>query len=148
MNAKERFEETRRAVVRLNDVQALIMYDCDDWKPPGVKAKTSTADPTANQAIYNVDELDDKLTALRSEESELIKLIGESLAIIDAVKRGFGEIYGNLLEWRYIDRWTWKLIHEERGITRDRGRYLIEVACDWVDSVGVSRLLSGGEIEL
>lgn len=143
MNARERFEATRKAIPRLHDVQLAIMYECDDWKPPAVKAHTQTADPTASRAIYRVDELSEKLDALRAEERELTQLIGETLAIIEAVRDGFGEIYANLLEWRYVDQMTWKTIHDDHGIKRDRGRYLLDVAFDWIDSVGVSRLLRG-----
>ena len=143
MNAKERFEQTRKSVLRLNDVKMLIMTDCSDWKPPQVKAKSETSDPTANQAIYNVDTLEGKLAALRAEESELEDFIGESLKIIAAVHSGFGEIYAHLLEWRYIDGYTWTRIHDDYGIKKARGHYLLDVCFDWIDSVGISRLLSG-----
>lgn len=147
MNAKERFEATRRAIGRLAEVQALIMYDCDDWQPESVHSAHEVSDPTARQAIYAVDELADKLEALRKEERELTDLIGDTLAIIDAVKQGFGTIYGNLLEWHYIDGQTWTQIHEERGIPRSTCYYLRDIAFDWIDSVGVSRLLRG-EVEV
>lgn len=143
MNAKSRFEATRAAVSRLNEVKALIMYGCDDWRPEGVRTSVATSDPTAAAAIRAVDELADKLDALRAEESELEDLIGTSLAIIEAVRRGFGEIYATLLEHRYIDVWSWARIYEEFGIKRTAGYDLINVAFDWIDSVGVSRLLRG-----
>ena len=147
MNARERFEATRKAVKRLAEVQALIMYDCDDWKPPGVKARHETSDPTANRAIYNVDELSEKLEALRAEESELIALIGESGDIIRAVRAGFNEQYADWLEHRYIDLWTWAQFADELGMeqkkAREKVRYWCGVTFDWIDSVGVSRLLRG-----
>ena len=147
MRAKERFEQTRQAVSRLAEVQALIMYDCDDWQPESVHAAHELSDPTAARAIKAVDELADKLEALRAEERELLQFIGDSLAIISAVKQGFGEIYANLLEWRYIDGWTFTRIHEEHGISRSTCYYLVDIAFDWIDSVGVSRLLRG-EVEI
>lgn len=143
MNAKSRFEATRAAVSRLTEVKALIMYGCDDWQPEGVRTSVATSDPTAAAAIRAVDELADKLDALRAEESELEDLIGTSLVIIAAVRRGFGEIYATLLEHRYIDVWSWARIYEEFGIKRTTGYDLINVAFDWIDSVGVSRLLRG-----
>lgn len=143
MNAKERFKRTRQAVKRLDEVHALIMYECDDWKPPQVKTKTDKSDPTANKAIYNVDELGEKLEALRKEEAELTDFIGVSLAIIQAVRDGFGEIYANLLDWYYIDGLTWMQISEDTGIKRSTCYYLRDIAFDWIDSVGVSRLLRG-----
>lgn len=143
MNARERFEATRRAIPRLHDVQLAIMYECDDWKPPAVKAHTQTADPTASRAIYRVDELSEKLEALRAEERELEQLIGETLAIISAVRDGFGEIYANLLEWHYIDGMTIKQISDEKNLNRTYCYQLVDIAFDWIDSVGVSRLLRG-----
>lgn len=148
IDAKTRFKETAKAVKRLNEVDNLIMFDGDDWKPQdGVKTAHSTSDPTASKAIYNVDELGEKLTALKQEQRELRLFIGESGEIIQAVRNGFGDIYANLLEWRYIDCWTWERIHDDCGIKRPYGNYLLNIAFDWIDSVGVSALLRG-QIEL
>ena len=143
MPSKDRFEQTRRAIERLAEVKALIMYDCDDWKPPTVKAAHETSDPTASRAIYRADELADKLAALKREEHELEAFIGETLAIIEAVRDGFGEIYANLLEWHYIDGQTWTQISKDKKLNRTYCYQLVDVAFDWIDSVGVSRLLRG-----
>lgn len=143
MNAKQRFERTRDAIPRLDDVKALLMFDGEDWKPEGVRTHGETSDPTASRAIYNVDENAEKLESLRREERELEQLIGESLAIIEGVREGFGEIYAILLDHRYIDGWTWARIYDEYGIKRPMGNYLLNIAFDWIDSVGVSRLLKG-----
>ena len=143
MNARARFEHTRESVKRLDEVKLLLMYDCDDWKPPTVKAKHQVSDPTANKATYNVDELGEKLEALRKEESELLEFIGVSLVIIQGVRKGFGEIYANLLEWRYIDCLKWADIRHDYEIPKSTGHYLLDIAFDWIDSVGVSRLLKG-----
>ena len=143
MDARERFKATRAAVIRLHDVQLLLMYNGDDWRPEGVRAAHETSDPTAQQAIRNVDELAEKLEALRREEQELTDLIGESLVIIEGVRTGFGEVYANLLEWRYIDGMTWTQVHKEHGIPRSTCYYLLDITLDWVDSVGISRLLRG-----
>ena len=146
--ARERFNATRRAVKRLNEVHLLIIYDCDDWQPEGVHVRaTHTPDPTANRAIFNADERGEMLAALRTEERELTSIIGESLRIIAAVRDGFGEIYATLLESRYIDCATWKEIHDDHGIPKSTGNNLVGIAFDWIDSVGVSRLLKG-EVEL
>jgi dihydrofolate reductase len=142
MDARTRFERTRAARKRLDEINLLIMFD-DDWHPEGVRASNETSDPTANRAIYIVDEREEELKALLAEQCELQDFIGLSLVIIEGVRDGFGEIYATLLDHRYIDVWTWRRIHDELGITRDRGRYLLDVAFDWIDSVGVSRLLAG-----
>ena len=143
MDARERFERTRRAVVRLNEVKHLIMYDCDDWKPQGVKSHGETSDPTAQHAIYAVDELGVKLEALRAEERELEQLIGESLVIVRRVREGLGDSYANALDGRYFEGWTYERIAEEYSMKKATAYRHVYVALDWIDSVGVSRLLRG-----
>ena len=142
MDARERFEQTRKAIERLDYVHALLMSGGEDWKPANV-GKSGTSDPTAARAIKNVDELAEKLEALRQEETELTDFIGVSLAIIEGVRSGFGEIYANLLEWRYIDGQTWTQISKDKKLNRTYCYQLVDVAFDWIDSVGVSRLLRG-----
>lgn len=132
---------------RLNDVKLYILNEGEDWRPEGARAPHSLSDPTSSRAIYVVDELGDKLTAARAEESELEDFIGVSLAIIEGVRDGFGEIYAILLDARYIDGMTWAAIHEEYGVVKSSGHYLLGIAFDWIDSVGVSRLLKG-EVEV
>ena len=146
MNARERFNATRKAIVELDNIKALIMSGGDDWLPPGVKS-SAISDPTATRAIRNVDELQGRLEALRSRESELESFIGVSLALIEAVRDGLGDKYANVLDARYIDGCKWSWIAEEYGIKRQRGNYLLNIAFDYIDSVGVSRLLKG-ETEL
>lgn len=143
MMARERFEQTRQGIERLNEVKLLIMYDCDDWKPPSVKAKGQASDPTGNRAAYNVDELGEKLEALRDEERELEEFIGVTLTIIHAVRVGFGEIYATILEARYIDGLKWSDVREAYGIPRSTGHYLLDIAFDWIDSIGVAKLMRG-----
>ena len=152
MNARERFEATRRAIPRFNEIKLLLMYDGEDWKPPLNRTRTTdTSDPTANRAIFNVDERAEMLEALRKEERELTQFIGESLVIIAAVREGFGDKYADVLDARYIDNEKWTDI-AKRYESNHQGKETITtrtvqnwacVALDWVDSVGVSRLLRG-----
>ena len=140
MSARDRFVQTRQYVIELNNIKALIMTDGDDWKPPGVKVH-AVSDPTASRAIRNVDEWGEQLAELRKRESELEHFIGVSLAIIEAVRDGLGETYAQLLDARYIDDEPWAHIQERLNINKKRGSYLLNIAFDWIDSVGVSRLL-------
>ena len=143
LDARARFERARAAVDRLHNVQMLIMNDCQDWRPQTVRARRQKPDPTANAAIYRVDELDQLLAALRAEERELLRTIGEALAVIQGVREGLGDKYADALEWRYIDCRTWEYIRDECGVSRSTARGRIDVALDWVDSIGITRILSG-----
>ena len=142
MTARDRFTQTRKAVIELCSIKALIMSGGEDWKPPNVKAQ-GVSDPTAARAIRNVDELADKLEALRKREAELEEFIGVTLGIIEAVRKGLGEDYARLLEARYIDDYKWSWIKELYGVKRPYGNYLLNIAFDWIDSIGVARLLRG-----
>lgn len=142
MTARERFVQTRQAVIELNNIKALIMSDGDDWKPPGVKVH-AVSDPTASRAIRNVDEWGEQLAELRKRESELEHFIGVSLAIIEAVRSGLGADYADILDARYIDCLTWK----QMDVAKSTGKLKVAIAFDWVDSIGISRLLRG-EVEV
>lgn len=136
MSARDRFVQTRKAVIELNNIKALIMSDGDDWKPPGVKVH-AVSDPTASRAIRNVDEWGEQLVELRKREAELEHFIGTTLAIIEAVRSGLGSDYADLLDARYIDCLTWK----QMDVAKSTGKMKVAIAFDWIDSIGISRLL-------
>lgn len=141
MQTRQRFEQTRADVLELNEVLALIMYHGDNWKPESVSS--GMGNPTEAKALALLHFEQSQLAYLVARRDELTLHIGRTLRVIQAVHDGFGEIYAILLEHRYVDVWTWSRIHDEYGISRQRGHYLIGVAFDWIDSVGVSKLLRG-----
>ena len=136
MTARDRFVQTRQAVIELNNIKALIMSDGDDWKPPGVKVH-AVSDPTASRAIRNVDEWGEQLAELRKREAELEHFIGTTLAIIEAVRSGLGSDYADILDKRYIDCLTWA----QMDMPKSTGKMKVAIAFDWIDSIGISRLL-------
>lgn len=140
---RDRFVQTRSAVIELAQVQALIDSDGDDWRPAGVHAP-GTSDPTAARAIRNVDVLDAKLEALRKREAELKWFIGETLQIIEGVRKCFGSEYADILDQRYIDCLPWSdIVVDGKAISRTQGWTKLNVVFDWIDSVGITRLLDG-----
>lgn len=131
------------AVIRLHDVQLMIMNDCDDWRPPSVSAHHSIANPTANAAIRHVDETSPMIVALYAEKKDLELFIGESLVIIRAVRNTLGDKYADLLEWRYIDCVSWGYIKDEYDIAKTTGQRMETIAFEWIDSLGITRILAG-----
>lgn len=146
MSAKDRFEATRSAVYRLNDVKTAIMLEGEEWKPSQPKSR-GLSDPTARKAIYRADELAQVLENLRHEEHELENYIGTSLALIEAVRKGLGDKYADILEWLYIDCASWTYIIDTYGVKRSTAFFRRGVAFDWIDSIGIRELLRG-EYEL
>ena len=143
MTARERFARTRRYVLEHHQIQLAIMYEGDDWKPDNVKVP-GVADPTANAAIRNVDEWGAKLESLNKRKDELEHYIGTSLAIINAVRNGLGHDYARLLEQRYIDCLEWRDVElDGKPVKKSTGKLKVGVAFDWIDAIGVSRLLKG-----
>lgn len=144
-DARARFDQTRQDVMELDEVLTLIVFHGENWRPESVSS--GMGNPTESKALALIGFEERSLPYLERRRDELTEHIGRTLKVIQAVHDGFGEIYAILLEHRYIDVWPWSRIHEEYGISRQHGHYLIGVAFDWIDSVGVSKLLKG-EYEL
>jgi len=144
MTARDRFERTRQAVIELWNIQALIQTCGADWKPDTNGKAPGISDPTATQAIYNVDVWKDRLEQLRARESELLDFIGTTLAIIEGVRRGLGEEYADILDQRYIDGLRWcDVLVDNAPINPRTGRYKAAIAFDWIDSVGMTGIAEG-----
>ena len=147
MSARDRFVQTRKAVIELDQILLMIMFEGDDWKPDRVKVP-GVSDPTANLAIRNVDEWAFELEELRKRETELKEFIGVTLAIIHAVRVGLGDEYADILDQRYIDGLKWGDVEiNGEPVKRTTGKTRVAIAFDWIDSIGVSRLLRG-EVEV
>ena len=144
--ARERFEATRVAVQRLNDVKTAIMLEGEEWKPEQPKSH-GLSDPTARKAIYRADELAQIMDSLYREEHELENYIGTTLALIEAVRKGLGDKYADVLDWLYIDCSSWTYIVDAYGVARSTAFARRNIAFDWIDSVGIRELLRG-EYEL
>ena len=143
MGARERFELTRKAVIELDAIHLRIMYQGEDWKPDNVKAP-GISDPTASAAIHNVDVWEEELTELRKREGELTAFIGLTLAIIRAVRDGLGNEYASIIEQRYIDCLPWRdVVVNGQTVKKSTGKLRVSIVCDWVDSIGLTRLLRG-----
>lgn len=140
--AIDRMNATRAAVKRLEDVKLAIMFEGDDWKPPGIKVP-GISDPTASKAIYRADELTQVLQSLRTEEHELEEFLGTSLRLIQAVRDGLGIRYGDVLEWLYVDCLTWPAILDMYHVPKSTGHEWRTIALDWIDSVGIKNVLRG-----
>lgn len=140
---RDRFVQTRQAVIELNEIQALIWAHGDDWKPETGRS-SETSDPTANRACYMVDTWAGCLVDLRQRESYLIEFIGQTLEIIEGIRAGLGEEYASIVEQRYIDcyRWNDVEVNGER-VPLSTGKRKVAIAFDWVDSLGVTNVLAG-----
>lgn len=138
MSARDRFVLTRKYVVELDAIKARLMEHGDDWRPEGVKVQ-GPSDPTEKQAEYNIDVLGGILDELRARERDLESFIGVTLVIIQRVRDGLGDDYGELLERRYVDNLTWR----DCDVTLSTGKRKCSIAFDWIDSLGLERLIAG-----
>lgn len=144
---RDRFAQTREAVIELNEIQALIWSDGDDWHPESGR-NPNTSDPTANRAVRNVDEWESRLIELRKREAWLIDFIGLSLGIIEGIRAGLGEEYAAIIEQRYIDCRSWRDVEVDgKRVALSTGKKKVAIAFDWVDSLGAANVL-GGRYEL
>lgn len=144
MLARERFENTRAAIRRLDDVHLAIMLEGEDWKPQQLHVHApGTSDPTAARAIYRADNLPDIMQALHAEEHELTDYIGVTLRLLENVRKGLGDKYANILDWLYIDGASWDYIRDTYNVKRSTGSEWRAIAFDWIDSIGIQACLRG-----
>lgn len=136
MSARDRFNQTREAVIEHHRICLEIMACGEDWKPEEVRVPKG--DPTCTKALHLLD-WSDKLATLEARKDELEEFIGLTLAIIEGVRVGLGEEYADVLDARYIDCMTWR----DMGVNKSTGKHRVSVACDWVDSLGVAKILAG-----
>ena len=136
--ARDWLESKRRDVARLEEVQSLIMNECEEWRPETSKP-TGISDPTARQAIYRAGELAERMEALREEERDLIDSIGQALVVIESVRDGLGERYADILEAVYIDRLSMRAASDRLGVSKSSVHQWRNIALDWLDSVGIGR---------
>ena len=73
MTARDRFTLTRKYIIELNAIMARLSEAGDEWRPERIKT-SEISDPTANQAVYNVDVLGDVIAQMRAREKELQSL--------------------------------------------------------------------------
>ena len=143
MSARDRFVLTRQYIVELAIIQARIMNDGDEWQPPKVHA-SGNADPTASRAIHNVDEWGAELKELREREEWLLEFIGFTGEIIEGVRNGLGQKYADVLEQRYIDGYAWHdVVLDGETVNKRTGQRIMNVAFDWIDSVGMADVAGG-----
>lgn len=144
---RDRFIKTRSAVMELSVIQAQLEEMGDDWKPDTV-GRGGISNPTESRAIYELDVLADMLGQLETRERELTEFIGTTLAIIDGVRRGLGNEYAEILGQRYIGGLKWADVRlDGEPISPRTGRYKLNIAFDWIDSLGLAAILKG-EYEL
>lgn len=147
MSARDRFVQTRKAIVELDSVKAQLDNQGEEWHPEGIHVR-GISDPTAQKAIYNVDVLSSVLDKLRQREGELEQFIGTTLMIISRVAEGLGKDYAQILDQRYIDGLEWKDVRVNGvGINISTGKRKVSIACDWIDSLGLEKL-SRGDFEI
>ena len=147
MGARDRFVQTRKAVIELDSVKAQLDNQGEEWHPERIHVR-GISDPTASRAIYNVDVLSSVLDKLRQREEELEQFIGTTLMIIARVAEGLGKDYAQILDQRYIDGLEWKDVRVNGvGINISTGKRKVSIACDWIDSLGLEKL-SRGDFEI
>lgn len=144
MGARERFVQTRQYVTELAIIQARIDTGGDEWQPPNTRTRAATSDPTAARAIHNIDEWGAELAELRQREEWLLDFIGFTLEIIEGVRNGLGAKYADVLEQRYVDGYEWQRVEiGGETVNKRTGQRLVNVAFDWLDSIGMADVAGG-----
>lgn len=80
---------------------------------------------------------------LRAGVAEAERVVGRALRVIEGVRRGIGERYADVLDMRYVDAMPWDEVAQRMGCSERTARRVRDVACDYVDSVGMAGAMRG-----
>lgn len=142
IDARELFEEARRAARRIPAIRAELDAINDTWRRcdwPVVGCGGGYNDPTAGTATH-------RMGATRRLESELATLtatVDEARALVSGVGALLGESYAAALTYRYMEARQWADVAVLLGVS-DRTAYSrVTVALDTIDGLGRRRVLEG-----
>lgn len=145
MDAREWFDDVRRAAIALGPAEAELAALYGPGSPAGVGVRSGSAGDGGMLAKAM------SASRLRDEVAELEHVVGAALKVVAGVRAGMGERYADALELRYIDAMPWDEVAERIGCKRRRAMELRDIACDWVDSVGMACVAGGygdGDLKL
>ena len=137
-NAREYFAHIATLPRRIEDVNSAIVEGGE-----GLRPRTGTAsgphDPTAARAIWHMEAIERLECELEWMQAE----IAEAHRVCVGVSLAMGDNYGSALEMHYIDLLTWDEVAAELGAAKRTCIRWRDVACDWVDAVGIRRAMAG-----
>ncbi len=131
MTAREYFAAVAREAKAHRRAELLL-----EFGPPtgGLRGGKGPADPV--QARFESDQ------RARAELERTEAAIGEALARIEAMRGLYGR-KADVLEMYYIDLLAWDEIAHEFAVSSKTARRWHDMLCDWADSFGWARVMSG-----
>ena len=133
MAARDKFEQTRKAVIEFNQIQVAKWLQGEEWKPESAKGG-GISDPTAIKGIYLADVWRGKLATLERRERDLLGLIRGTLEDVEQVRTYLGNEHASILIQRYIDGLEWRdVAYHGKRIPRSTGKLKVRQAFDWLD---------------
>jgi hypothetical protein len=126
----DRLHQELRALIDARDA-------CLPWQTKGSpmygSMGGSTSDPTATQAMGRIEDLEGRIATLTTKVDESERVVGDCLAMLDAMRHELGERYAKVLEIYYIDcASTWSEVAHEMGRHRDTIRAWRDEAIEWI----------------
>lgn len=138
MNAKWYFADLRWAMVRLQEIQRLLLNEGEDWHQPGGAPKT-IPDPTGARAMRHLA----SMASLLEEKASILAQREEALLIIAGVGGALGSEHAELLMRYYVKLETWDEVAEGMGISRRTCIRMRDWCLEWIDSVGFAHAKNG-----
>ena len=137
MGARAWLDGVRAASIALESMEAEMAGLYEPGSPDGVGVESgSTGDGGMFSRMLRACEL-----RRRCETAEAI--VGRALRLIAGVRAGMGERYADVLDMRYIDAMPWDEVAQRMGCSERTARRIRDVACDYVDSVGLAGAMRG-----
>lgn len=137
MGARAWLDGVRAASIALGSMEAELAGLYEPGSPDGCGVESgSTGDGGIFSRMLRACEL-----RRRCETAEAI--VSRALRVIEGVRSGMGERYADVLDMRYVDAMPWDEVAERLGCAERTARRVRDVACDYIDAVGIDGAMDG-----
>ena len=143
-SARAFLADARRAALRSRDLsRAISMLPEMGPDRDGPRPKGPHPDPTASLGAWRAQELPARSARWEAELASCEALVSAARALCRGIGMALGDDVGHALESRYADALPWAEVARMMGRGESTLYRWRDVACDWADSVGPWRAVSG-----
>lgn len=142
-NAAEFFEACRHAVIENKEIADRLEYLKNKSALPAEKVAKTRTDLNGTAPIMDAIDYERIMQPVVDRNKQLIK---NATAVVEAIAKGLGSKYADVVIARSIVGLKWSGVASTRSIGKTTAYRDYQVACDWADSLGVQGLFSEEEL--
>lgn len=138
LDSRSYFFMVHQASQRIEEMQRIISSGGEEYQArhSASGSRPGHSDPTAAAAIRNGAVME----WAQRERDAACETVGDALEVLAGVEIGLGRTYADVLEFRYIDGFSWGEVCMLVGVSRTTAYRHITAAHNWIDSQGIERV--------